>query len=202
VIYEGVNLERFRPDPAAGRAFRDRQGLGDGPSVLAVGALEREKRYGWLLTALARLPEPRPRLVVCGDGSLAGALRAQAERERLEVRLLGQVTPRELAAAYNAATCVVHGCDVETFGIAVAEAMACARPVVAVAGGGIPEVLGGTGVLAPADDPAAFARALAELLSDPQRRDALGAAARGRALARFSLERMGREYGEALEAIA
>src|SRR2546426_9072014 len=45
VIYEGVNLERFRPDPAAGRAFRERQGLGDGPSVLAVGALEREKRY-------------------------------------------------------------------------------------------------------------------------------------------------------------
>src|SRR5256885_9485820 len=81
-------------------------------------------------------------------------------------------------------------------------AMACAGPVVAVAGGGIPEVLGGTGVLAPADDPAAFARALGELLADPQRRDALGAAARGRALARFSLERMGSEYGEALEAIA
>ena len=202
VIYEGVNLERFRPDPAAGRAFRERQGLGDGPSVLAVGALEREKRYGWLLAALARLEEPRPRLMVCGDGGLAGALRAQAERERLDVRWLGQVTPRELAGAYNAATCVVHGCDVETFGIAVAEAMACARPVVAVAGGGIPEVLGGTGVLAPADDPAAFARAVAELLADPQRRDALGAAARGRALARFALERMGREYGEALEAIA
>jgi len=202
VIYEGVNLERFRPDPAAGRAFRERQGLGDGPSVLAVGALEREKRYGWLLTALARLPEPRPRLVVCGDGGFADALRAQAERERLDMRLLGQVTPRELVGAYNAATCVVHGCDVETFGIAVAEAMACARPVVAVAGGGIPEVLGGTGVLAPADDPAAFARVLAELLADPQRRDALGAAARGRALARFSLERMGREYGEALEAMA
>src|SRR3989442_5630933 len=120
----GVNLERFRPDRAAGRAFRDGQGLGDGPSVLAVGALEREKRYGWLLTALARLPEPRPRLVVCGDGGLADALRAQAERERLEVRLLGQVTPRELAGASNAATCVGHGCDLETFGISVPEAMA------------------------------------------------------------------------------
>src|SRR5437667_453238 len=80
VIYEGVNLERFRPDPAAGRAFRERQRLGDGPSVLAVGALEREKRYGWLLGALARLPEPRPRLVVCGDGGLADALRSPASR--------------------------------------------------------------------------------------------------------------------------
>src|SRR2546428_9752577 len=114
VIYEGVNLERFRPDPAAGRAFRERQRLGDGPSVLAVGALEREKRYGWLLGALARLPEPRPRLVVCGDGGLADALRAQAERERLDVRLLGQVTPRELAGGHNAGTRVGHGREVQT----------------------------------------------------------------------------------------
>src|SRR3989442_7889596 len=124
VIYEGVNLERFRPDPAAGRAFRERQRLGDGPSVLAVGALEREKRYGWLLGALARLPEPRPRLVVCRDGGLAHALRAQAERGRLGVRLLGRVAPRERAGGSNAATCVGHGCDLETFGISVPEAMA------------------------------------------------------------------------------
>src|SRR2546425_4354051 len=134
VIYEGVNLERFRPDPAAGRAFRERQGLGDGPSVLAVGALEREKRYGWLLAALARLEEPRPRLMVCGDGGLAGALRAQAEREGLDVRWLGQVTPRELAGAHHAATCVLHGCDGETFGLAVAGALGRARPGVPVAG--------------------------------------------------------------------
>src|SRR3989454_11813983 len=97
--------------------------------------------------------------MVCGDGGLAGTLRAQAERERLDVRWLGQVTPRELAGAYNAATCVVHGCDVETFGIAVAGAMACARPAAPGAGGGIPEVVGGDGGLAPADDPAAIGRA-------------------------------------------
>src|SRR2546428_5256428 len=90
----------------------------------------------------------------------------------------------------------------EIYTLSLHDALPISRPVVAVAGGGIPEVLGGTGVLAPADDPAAFARVLAELLADPQRRDALGAAARGRALARFSLERMGREYGEALEAMA
>src|SRR3989475_11118004 len=72
VIYEGVNLERFRPDPAAGRAFRERQGLGDGPSVLAVGALEREKPSGCLLAALARLDGPRPRPMGSRDGARAG----------------------------------------------------------------------------------------------------------------------------------
>jgi glycosyltransferase involved in cell wall biosynthesis len=202
VIYEGVDPGRFRPDPEAGRAFRERHGLGDGPWLLAVGALEREKRHHWLLGALARLPEPRPPLVLCGDGGLAAELREQAARERLDLRLVGFVTSRELAAAYNAATCVVHGCNVETFGLAVAEAMACGRPVVGVDGGAVPEVLGGTGMVAPADDPASFARAVGELLADPQRCDALGAAARRRALAWFSLERMGREYGEALEAVS
>src|SRR3989449_11756426 len=94
VIYEGVNLERFRPDPAAGRAFGERQGLGDRPSVLAVGALEREKRYGWLLAALARLEQPRPRLIVCGDGGLAGAPRAPAPREGGARRWVGGGTAR------------------------------------------------------------------------------------------------------------
>src|SRR5207247_9684759 len=107
--------------------------LGAGPPWRAGGGRGRGRRSGWLLGALARLPEPRPRLVVCGDGGLADALRAQAERERLDVRLLGQVTPRELAGAYNAATSVVHGCDVGTVGSAVAAAMRCAPPGVAVA---------------------------------------------------------------------
>src|SRR2546430_439684 len=61
VIHEGVDVALFRPDPQAGRAFRARHGLGDRPFLLAVGALEREKRYDWILDALARLgPRPPP----------------------------------------------------------------------------------------------------------------------------------------------
>ena len=63
-------------------------------------------------------------------------------------------------------------------------------------------MVGDVGVLAPLDDPAAFAVAVRDLLADPARAAALGAAARDRALAAFSMERMGREYGEALEALA
>src|SRR2546425_9780149 len=76
-------------------------------------------------------------------------IRDQAARRGLTVRLLGFLPPDELAAAYNAATCLVHACAVETFGLAIAEAMACGRPVVAVGGGGLPEGLGGTGGLPP-----------------------------------------------------
>src|SRR5207247_3436505 len=204
VIHEGVDGALFRPDPQAGRAFRARHGLGERPFLLAVGALEREKRYDWILDALARLgprPPRPPLLVIRGSGSLEAAVRTQAERLGVEVQLLGFLPADELAAAYNAASCLVHVCPVETFGLTVAEAMACGRPVVAVASGALPEVVDGVGVLAPADDPAAFAEAVRALLADPARAAALGAAARDRAVDAFSMERMGREYGEALEAL-
>ncbi len=202
VIYEGVDLELFRPDERAGLAFRQTHGMGDAPFLLAVGALEREKRYDWLLASLARLPGARPPLLVCGEGALAAPLRDQATGLGLDVRWLGFLPPAELAAACNAATGVVHACPVETFGLSVAEAMACGRPVVAVDGGAVAEVLSGSGALAPCEDLDAFARVLQELLTDPARCRALGAAARQRAVEQFSLARMGREYGEALQAAA
>ena len=200
-IYDGVDLELFRPDPDGGRSFRARHGLGDRPFVLAAGALEPEKRYHWMLDALAHLGSDAPLLVIRGSGSLESAVRARAARLALDVRLLGFLPAAELAAAYNGATCLVHACDVETFGLTVAEAMACGRPVVTVASGSLPEVVGRAGVLVPPDDPAAFGTAVGALLADPGRAAALGAEARRRALDAFSLERMGREYCKALEAL-
>src|SRR5207253_1333193 len=178
------------------------------PPVRAGVLLQRQpRRAAWILDALARLgarpprPPHPPLLVSRGSGSLEAAVRTQAERLGVEVQLLGFLPADELAAAYNAASCLVHVCPVETFGLTVAEAMACGRPVVAVASGALPEVVDGVGVLAPPDDPAAFAEAVRALLADPARAAALGAAARDRAVDAFSMERMGREYGEALEAL-
>jgi glycosyltransferase involved in cell wall biosynthesis len=201
VIYDGVDLDRFRPDRAAGLAFRARHGLGEQPFLLAAGALEWEKRYEWLLDALAQLGPGAPLLVIRGSGSLGAAIAARAERLGLEVRLVGVLDPAELAGAYNAATCFVHACDVETFGLTVAEAMACGRPVVTVGSGALPEVVGKGGVLVPPDAPKALASAVRDVLAHPERAAALGMAARRRAEAAFSLERMGLEYSAALEAL-
>ncbi|HEY6807220.1 MAG TPA: glycosyltransferase family 4 protein, partial [Gemmatimonadales bacterium] len=161
VIGEGVDLTRFHPDAGTGAAFRQRQGLGERRFLLAVGALEPEKRYDWLLHALTLMEQPPP-LLICGEGRLAGMIRATASRDRLDIRLLGQLRPDELASAYNAATCVVHAGAVETFGLSVAEAMACGRAIVAVNGGAVSEVLGDAGVLTDPEDPRAFARAVGD----------------------------------------
>jgi glycosyltransferase involved in cell wall biosynthesis len=79
--------------------------------------------------------------------------------------------------------------------------MGCGRAVVAVNGGGVPEVLGGTGVLIPQNDAASFADELQSLLGDPDRRLRLGTAARLRATQHFSLAAMQTAYADAIESV-
>ena len=201
VIPNGVDCDQFRPDEGAALAFRERHGLGDRPILVAVGALEIEKRWDLLLESLALLPAPAPPLVLCGSGALEDTLRALARRLGLDVRFVGQLDASQLVGAYNAATCVVHTRPDEVFALALIEALACGRPVLASEGGGTRELLGDAGVLAPPQEPRAFARKLGELVGDPGRLATLGAAARRRAVAQFSRDRMVRDYGEALETL-
>ncbi len=153
------------------------------------------------LAEAARLAQPAPRLVLCGTGALEGSLRAHAGRLGLDVRFVGQMDSGELVGAYNAATCVVHTRPDEVFALALIEALACGRPLVASGGGGTPELVGDAGVLAPPHDPSAFARLLQDLLGDQKRRAALALAARRRALERYSVDRMVRDYAEVVEAL-
>src|SRR5437773_2484513 len=73
------------------------------------------------------------------------------------------------------------------------------RPVLAASGGGTPELLGNAGVLAPPENPVVFAGLLRELLGDAPRRASLAVAARQRAVERYSVARMIRDYEEMLE---
>src|SRR3989449_10143000 len=81
------------------------------------------------------------------------------------------------------------------------EALACGGPLVAAGGGGTPELVGDAAVLAPAGDSRAFARLLQDLLGDQERRAALALVARRRAVERYSVERMVRDYAEVVEAL-
>jgi glycosyltransferase involved in cell wall biosynthesis len=200
VIPEGVGTE-FRPDERAAEDFRSRYGLVGRQFLLAVGSLTADKRYDFLFDAMKRLGQNAPLLVICGAGPLREELRRRSAALELDVRFLGLVSPEVLPGAYTAAMALVHACEIETFGLSVLEAMACGRPVVAVAGGAIPEVVGSAGILSPATDPQAFSARLRELLDDPHRRAALGTAARNRAQ-EFSLRAMQEAYSQAIESVA
>ena len=178
-------------DTAVDAARRARAGKRS--CVLYLGRLEADKRVDALVAAvphvLARVPDCR--FVVAGSGSLGPALRAQARSLGIghAVSFPGEVP--DSGEALAGAHVYANPSFVESFGIATAEAMGYALPVVGMAAGGTAELVehGATGLLVEGGDPAAFGAAIAELAGAPERAARLGAAARERALAHFGMER-------------
>ena len=108
------------------------------------------------------------------------------------VRFLGFVEHGGMPECYHQADLFVLPSRRESFGLVLAEAMACGLPVVATTAGAIPEVVedGVAGLLAPPDDPQALADAVNSLLSDPAKMEAMGAAGRARVERLFTWDRV------------
>ena len=102
------------------------------------------------------------------------------------VRFVNGISTEEMVRYYAEAAIAVVPSVYEGFGLPAGEAMACGVPVVSTDGGALPEIVGDAGVIVPAGDEIALARALAGLLDDPARRRTLGEAGRARILERFS----------------
>lgn len=191
VIYNGIDTDFFRPMADEG-ALRRRLGIGDAPLVLWAGRLVRWKGTVDAVRAVALMGAALPvHLAIAGDGPEAGRLREAARSVGIadRVHLLGTVPHADLPTYYAAADIVLGTSFAnETFGMALAEASACARPVVATDFGGFPEVVQDevTGLLTPPRDPAALAAALATLLGDRERARRMGAAGRAFVAARFA----------------
>ncbi len=159
---------------------------GDGPLLLAVGALVEHKGHRVLLEALARLPGQR--CVIAGEGPSRGRLQRQIEALGLQgrVQLLGQ--RQDVPALFAAADLLVHPSVEEGMGQVVVEAMAAGLAVLVSDAGGLPEVVGDGCCPVPAGDPAALAAAIRTRLDDPRRYDLPLARLRAREL--FSVEAM------------
>ncbi len=192
VVPSGVDVERFVVADARRTVERAHLGLGDGEFVLAiVGALEGRKGHATLFEALARVREPRVRLLCAGTGSLADALAARRDATGLaeRVRFLGHVA--DVPGLLAAVDAVVMPSRYEGLGVAALEAMAAARPVIATRAGGLPEVVGDdAGLLVDVDDVDGLTAAIVRLATNPQTAHALGAAGRARVASRFTLAAM------------
>lgn len=138
--------------------------------------------------------EVNAEFVVCGDGRQLRAMRSLARRCGVErrVRFTGWLSAEQLAAEFaNCSIVAVPSLWPEPFGLVGIEALAAGRPVVASATGGIGDWLddGVSGLLVKPGDAGALARALNELLADPDRRRTMGDAGRAAVKERFSAER-------------
>jgi glycosyltransferase involved in cell wall biosynthesis len=189
----GVDTSVFTPrGPVAPRSDRGR--------LLVLGRLVERKGQDDAVRALRAVPDAE--LVVVG-GPASDALDADPEVRRLRAlaaeagvgdRLVftGAVARADVPAWIRSADVVLAVPWYEPFGITPLEAMACGRPVVATAVGGLVDTVadGVTGDLVPPRNPEQLGRVLAALLADDERRAAYGAAGVRRARARYRWSRV------------
>jgi glycosyltransferase involved in cell wall biosynthesis len=193
LIANGIDLDAFCPAPALRARTRAALGVGDDvPVVGMVARFDALKDHETFLGAAAALRARRPDVVfvLAGrdvtDDNAALVGRVDALGLRGAVRLLGPRT--DVAALYPAFDVAALSSIAEGFPNVLAEAMACGVPCVSTDAGDAAVLVGDTGRVVPVRDPGAMADAWAALLSlAPEARARLGAAARARIGAEFSL---------------
>ena len=187
----GVDTDRFRPDPASRAELRARYCLGQRPTVLCLSRLVPRKGQDMLIRAL---PSIRQRvngaaLVIAGGGPYLETLRRLAEHYRVseDVVFAGGIAAADLPAYHAMADVFAMPCrtrgaglDVEGLGMVFLEASASGVAVIAGRSGGAPETVqhNKTGLVVDGRSVNEIADAVTEMLADPDRAAAMGAAGR------------------------
>ncbi len=191
VVHSGVDERRFDVAPLPRAAL----GVPDGVPLLGnVAALVGHKDHATLIAAMPSVLERLPslRLVIAGDGPLRATLEAQIAARGVghAVTLLGQRA--DVPRLLRTLDAFVLSSKEEGLGTSVLDAMACRLPVIACAGGGIPEMVrnGETGYLVPRQQPAALAAAIVRAFTNGDEARALATNATRLLQAQFTADRM------------
>ncbi|MGZ4926518.1 MAG: glycosyltransferase family 4 protein [Halobacteriota archaeon] len=180
VVPPGVDVARFNPNVYAG-FIKDAYGL-EGPIILFVGQLSKAHRHKglpMLIHALRNL-DPSTTLVVVGAGNWLSHYAADADHAGVADRVVfaGIVPEEEMPLYYRGAdlTVLPTYTDAEGFGMVLAEANACGRPVIGTNVGGIPSVIEDhyNGLLIEPGDVGGLELAIAAVLRDSELAEALG----------------------------
>lgn len=198
VVYNGVDTERFRPEPAANDdATLARLGVQE-PFVLCVGAANWRKNSEGMIAGFARARERAKELRLVWAGRLGrdDAERVDGAARRWEVtehvQRLGYVDDAALATLYRRAVAQLFVSRGEGFGYPVVEAMAAGCPVVTSDRSSLSEIAQGAALLVNPEDPIRIGEALAQLATSTERRAELRGLGIERA-SRFTLGKMAAE---------
>ncbi|MFZ1986363.1 MAG: glycosyltransferase family 1 protein, partial [Desulfatitalea sp.] len=179
VYPRGIDIERFHPAKRNG-IFKKNYGLTEGPKLLYVGRVSREKNLHLLAQAFERLSAEgeKAQLVVVGDGPYLEEMKSRMKN--LPCCFTGYLKDETLATVYASADLFVFPSTTDTFGNVVLEAQASGIPVIVSDQGGPCENIldGRTGLICKADAADSLLEAIRTMLREPRQRTAMGQAAR------------------------
>lgn len=198
VIYNGIDTDKFNPDShrVFKKALRDQLGISYQATIFChIAGFRPEKGHSILLEAFSMLAlrDKNAFLLFVGDGSLRHEIEERVRKANLTSRIYFLGNLADVRPAIAASDCtVLASTAVETFSIAMLESLAMGVPMVATNIGGTAEAVlhGETGLLVPANKPAAMADALTYMLEHYEKRRAMGAAARDLVITNFSAAKM------------
>jgi phosphatidylinositol alpha-1,6-mannosyltransferase len=211
LMHPGVDIERFVP-AARNAEVRRRLGWNDRSVVLTVGRLQARKGQDHFILAMDQIRRAQPNLlyVIIGDGEQRAYLEQLIRERRLQesVQLRINCDDDDLIHCYQQCDLFalpnreVNG-DFEGFGMVLLEAQACGRPVLAGTSGGTAETLlpGKTGRVVCCEQNEPLARVVIELLSDRQKVETMGQAARQWVVERFDWKVLSRQANELFESL-
>jgi glycosyltransferase involved in cell wall biosynthesis len=198
LIPNGIDLERFAPGTSGS----------NNAAAVHVGMATRmapQKDFASLIRAVACLHVyglPPVRVTLVGDGPDRPKLEELTDQLHLRdlITFAGRIGPDAVIEFLQSLDVFVHATFGESVGMALLEAYGVGLPILTTDVSGVNNMVrhGIDGLMVPAGDPAPLAEELARLISDPDLRRRLGAAARDRALADFGSELMARRYLDVL----
>ena len=203
LIPNGIPTDEYAPNPDTRAQWRQAHGIEPRATVVThIGRFAVQKNHALLVEAFAQVHSDAPLyLLLVGAGELEDAVRQQVAGLGLQERVRFLGVRADVADILRASDVFVLSSRWEGNPMSVMEAMAAGLPVVSTAVGGVPELVreGETGLLVPSEDAGALAQALQALVDDPAHRQAMGDAARQRAVARFDIRHTVRRYEQLYE---
>jgi glycosyltransferase involved in cell wall biosynthesis len=200
IIPNGIDISRFIPGDCSRRK----------PGVVRLGMAARfvaSKRQDILVDMIAELRKREPdidwQLTLAGDGETWESVKNRVRERQVDgsLALPGRLGENELSRWFQSIDIYVHASEGEALSTALLQAMACRLPIVASDVPGIRNLLlqeKVCGLLVEGQNPSGFASAVARIVKEPARADALGEAGRGLAENRYSQSRMFAEYSALL----
>ncbi|HKS96302.1 MAG TPA: N-acetyl-alpha-D-glucosaminyl L-malate synthase BshA, partial [Terriglobia bacterium] len=191
VIPNFVNCDVFQP--ADGECRREEFARDDERIVVHLSNFRPVKRVPDVIEIFARVRREIPaKLLMIGDGPDRTIAEWMVRDKKLTADVVFLGKQNQVQHLLNCADVLLLPSDLESFGLAALEGMACGVPAVCSKVGGVPEVVrdGVEGYLVPPRDVETMAARALEILTDPDRRERMGRAARQRALKEFCSDKI------------